>query len=84
MTFTGDYNPGKHTIAYFFNHASKNLDKGMENYDNFLLVGDFNSTMTEKQMSDFCMLYDLSNLITELTCYKKIQKSDIYRRYSYQ
>ena len=80
----GGYNPRKYTIAYFLNHVSKNLDKGMENYDNFLLTHDFNSTMSEKQMSDFCMLYDLSNLITAPTCYKKPQKSDIYRRYSYQ
>ena len=50
-------------IHYFLNHVRTNLDKGMENDDNFLLNG-------EKQMSDFCLLYDLSNLITEPTCNK--------------
>ena len=42
----------------------------MENYVNFLLIEDFNATMLEKQISDFCLLYDLNNLITEPTCYK--------------
>ena len=59
------YNPSKHTISYFLNHISKNLDKRMGNYDNFILLGDFNSMMIESQM-----LYNLSNLIKEPTCYK--------------
>ena len=66
----GGCNPSKHTTPYFLNQVSKQIDKGMENYDNLLLIGDFNSTMLEKQMSGFCMLYDLSNLINEPTCYK--------------
>ena len=66
----GGYNPNKQTISYFLEHVSNNLDKHMGNFDNFLLIGDFNSTMLEKQMSDFCLLYDLSNLINEPTCYK--------------
>ena len=66
----GGYNPSKHTISYFLNHISKNLDKRMGNYDNFILLGDFNSMMIESQMLDFCLLHDLSNLIKEPTCYK--------------
>ena len=66
----GGYNPSKHTISYFLNHISKNLDKRMGNYDNFILLGDFNSMMIESQMLDFCLLYNLSNLIKEPTCYK--------------
>ena len=70
MVVNGGYNPSKHITPYFLNQASKHIDKGMGNYDNLLLIGDFNSTMLEKQMFDFCMLYDLSNLINEPTCYK--------------
>ena len=66
----GGYNPKKQTISYFLNHVGNNLDKHMEKYDNFLLIGDFNSTMQEEKMKDFCQLYDLSNLITQPTCYK--------------
>ena len=59
----GDYNPAKETISYFLSHVSKGLDRYIGNYDNILLLGDFNSTMSEKPMKDFCELYNLENLI---------------------
>ena len=34
------------------------------------MLGDFNSSIDTKHMSDFCLLYDLDNLIKEPTCYK--------------
>ena len=66
----GGCDPNKHTISYFLNYISKNLDKRMGNYDNFILLGDFNLMIIESQMLDFCLLYNLSNLIKEPTCYK--------------
>ena len=35
-----------------------------------MLLGDFNSTMSEKEMKDFCEIYNLENLIKSPTCYK--------------
>ena len=36
------YNPAKETISYFLSHVSKRLDKYIGNYDNILLLVDFN------------------------------------------
>ena len=66
----GGYNPQKDNISNFLGHVSKELDNYLANYDNILLLGDFNSTMSEKPMKDFCELYDLQNLIKGPTCYK--------------
>ena len=42
----------------------------MPKYDNFLLLGDFNSEMTEYAMKEFSDTYNLSSLIKEPTCFK--------------
>ena len=65
----GGYNPQKE-ISYFLSHVSKGLDKYLGNYDNILLLGDFNSTMPERSMKNFCELYDHQNLMNDPTCYK--------------
>ena len=46
------------------------LDTHMPKFDNFLLLGDFNSEPHEFSMSEFCDTYNLQNLITEPTCFK--------------
>ena len=66
----GGYNPQKENISYFLSHVSKGLDKYLGNYDNILLLGDFNSTMSERSMKNFCELYYPQNLIKDPTCYK--------------
>ena len=42
-------------------------------YDNFIILGDFNSEITESSMSDFIELFNLDNLIKEPTCYKNLE-----------
>ena len=42
----------------------------MKIYNNFLIVGDFNSKMTESAMENFCGTYHLHNLIKSPTCLK--------------
>ena len=66
----GAYNPQKGLISYFLHHVGIELDKFIGNYDNILLLGDFNSTMNEEAMKFFCEIYHLKNLINEPTCYK--------------
>ena len=66
----GGYNPKKASIAYFLDSISKQIDKLLGNYDRLIILGDFNSAMSEKPMTDFCDMYNLHNLITEPTCYK--------------
>ena len=57
------YNPHKNLIANHLNILGKILDTQIEIYDNFLIVGDFNSEMTESAMENFCGTYHLHNLI---------------------
>ena len=66
----GGYNPNKNNIINFVNHMGPILDFYMPKYDNFLLLGDFNSEMSEDPMINFCETYNLSNLIKEPTCFK--------------
>ena len=42
----------------------------MAKFDNILIIGDFNSTMSDVPMKDFCEIYDLENLINVPTCFK--------------
>ena len=39
-------------------------------YDNFIILGDFNSEITEGAMLEFCKLFNLYSLVKEPTCYK--------------
>ena len=42
----------------------------LKDYENIILIGDFNTTIAETTTSDFCQMYNLQNLINEPTCYK--------------
>ena len=66
----GGYNPHKGSISYFLSHISKVIDANLNNYENLILLGDFNAIDTDLSLTDFCELYNLKNLITEPTCYK--------------
>ena len=66
----GGYNPKKTSITYFLDNIGKQVDKFLGSYDHLLILGDFNCTMSEKPMIDFCDMYNLHNLIKEPTCYK--------------
>ena len=63
----GGYNPDKHNINQFVAQVGPTLDFYMAKYENFLLLGDFNSEMSETAMIDFCETYNLCNLIKEPT-----------------
>ena len=46
-----------------FNNVGRALDIYTQNYDNILLVGDFNAEEKEVILKDFMVLYDLRNLV---------------------
>ena len=71
MVMTG-YNPKKENIAHFLKYVSQGIDKYYCNYDNLLLIGDFNSELCEKDINEFCDIYTLKSLIKEPTCFKNI------------
>ena len=64
----GGYNPNKECISYFLSHVSKIIDMCLKDYENMILIDDFNSTVYEHSMSEFCQIYNLHNLINEPTC----------------
>ena len=68
----GGYNPTKDNISYFLKHVGKSLDNYLGNYDNLLLLGDFNSVITEEAMCDFSELNGLHSLISDPTCFKNV------------
>ena len=68
----GGYNHNKSNIDSFLGKLGPTLDQCMCKFDNFLLLGDFNSEIKEPIMAEFCDVYNLKNLITDPTCFKSI------------
>ena len=66
----GGYNHNKSNINIFLGKLGPTLDHYMYKFDNFLLLGDFNSEINESSMAEFCDVYNVKNLITEPTCFK--------------
>ena len=69
----GGYNPQKSNISYFLSHVSKQLDIFLPTYENILILGDLNSSISENEMIEFSEMYNLKNLINEPTCYKNAE-----------
>ena len=63
------YNPHKEDISKFLDGISEELDKFLPKYENLLMLGDWNSDVTEGRMAEFCEMYNLENLINEPTCF---------------
>ena len=49
------------------------MDRFLPQYENLLLLGDFNSEMNEEHMKNFCETYNLTNLIKDPTCFKSVE-----------
>ena len=67
------YNPQKEKIVNFIDQLSLEIDQHLPNYENLLMLGDWNSAVTEKEMFNFCETYNLENLIKEPTCFKSAE-----------
>ena len=65
-----NYNPHKTRIKGYLECISKEIDSHSSKYDNFLLLGDFNSELTEEAMKGFCQIYNFKNLLDKPTCHK--------------
>ena len=64
------YNPNKHNISKHIEALSKSIDLFSSNYDNILLMGNFNAGLDNAVLKDFCNVYNLTSLINKATCYK--------------
>ena len=66
----GIYNPCRILIGKHVNNLGMYIDKFSHQYENILIMGDFNSDPCNKILQEFCNLYDMKNLVTEPACYK--------------
>ena len=69
---SGSYNPNVSHIQKHTVNLSKNLDFYSSQYENFIVIGDFNPEMTNNYLEEFCASYNPKNLIKEPTCFKNI------------
>ena len=69
----GSYSPHKSMIDSHLNIICMGLDELHQKYENFIIIGDLNSEMSENSMDDFCCIYNLKNLINKPTCFKNPQ-----------
>ena len=63
------YNLHKNNMSNHTSQLSKGLDNYISNYD-ILYLGNLNSQPSENCVTDFCNVYNLSNLVKEPSCYK--------------
>ena len=68
------YNPAKSNISSHLSIAGKSMGSYMSCYDNFPVIGDLNSEISEIAMSEFCETCYLQNLVKDPTCYKTPSK----------
>ena len=48
------------------------MDELYKKYENFVIIGDFNSEISEDSKNDFCCLYNLKSLVKKPTCFKNL------------
>ena len=66
----GSYNPQKNLIAYHLNCISKNLGSQLGQYENIILLGDFNVEPNNATMKNFCQIYGCKSVVKDKTCFK--------------
>ena len=64
------YNHHKENIASHLSNASAALDKLCRDYENIILLGDFNVEVKEKNISGFMSTYNLKSLVKQKICFK--------------
>ena len=64
------YNANKHSISKDIETLSESINLFSANYENVLLMGDFNVGLDNAVLKDFCNIYNQTNLINKATCYK--------------
>ena len=64
------YNLHQNLINYHLQELAKGIQIYSNNYDEILLMGDFNAEVSETSFSSFCELYEIKSMINQSTCYK--------------
>ena len=66
------YNPHKNLINYQLQELAKGIQIYSSNYDDILLMVDFNAEVSENNFSSFCELYEVKSTINQWACYKSL------------
>ena len=66
------YHSPSQNDEYYFNYLDRGLDT-YRNYENVLLVGDFNTEITEHYIESFLYEHELSKLVKEKISFKNMQ-----------
>ena len=64
------YNPNNGNIESHLDSVSKSLDMHLKRYENVILLGDFNVSIEDSFMKNFCENYDLRSLVKQPACLK--------------
>ena len=64
------YNHHKENIASHLSNVNAAFDKLCTDYENIILLGDFNVEVKEKSISDFKSSYHLKSLVKQKSCFK--------------
>ena len=64
------YNPNKNLIANHLKCIGRNTDSQLGQYENFILMGDFNVKPNDATMKNFCQIYGCKNIVKDKTCFK--------------
>ena len=67
------YNPNVNLIADHLQSISRGLDFYSSKYDNFIILGDFNTEVSNIVFEQFCGTYNLKSLFKVPTCFKSIE-----------
>ena len=70
MLLCCSYNPNKNKVLSDLHVASKALDVLSKNYDNVILLSDFNDEPEEKNMPNSLKTYHLKNIVKQKTYFK--------------
>ena len=66
------HNPKTNLIADHLHCIGRRIDFYSSNYDNFVVLGDLNTEISNSFMEQFCASYNLKSLIKEPTCFKSV------------
>ena len=64
------YNPQKNLSSSFFKVLTTCVESYLTQYDNLLIIGDFNVEEKEKNLQDFMQNLAINNIVEERTCFK--------------
>ena len=72
MLLSSSYNPKTNLIADHLNCIGRGIDFYSSKYDNFVVLGDLKTEVSNSFMEKCCALYNLKSLIKEPACFKGV------------